>query len=300
MKIARHPARMAFTGASVTISPAVPVGTKPILSKGVHMRFSSIALVLVGSLTAVGMIGCTQKSTTTQSAPLAAPVPTIDTTKPTIVTIKPKPVATTAKAPKPVVEADPRDEFEILLDRFNYTGADRQRVMDKRATFKAKRDALDATPDSVKRIALNAKGAELKKAGQTLSPEETAEQKALYEAYFKARSQLRAEVLAEFKPEELKEWAAEKLTNNVEKSLKKAKITPEQHITIGKLALQAVNNWYNAKIVAEDPYFITLAQLQTNLVESVKADVLTADQREKLIPATRPAASQAASQPATK
>lgn len=266
------------------------------------MRFSRIALLLVGSLTAIGMIGCAQKSATTQSAPLAAPVPTtlptIDTTKPTTVSIT-KPVATTAKAPKapkPVVEADTRDEFEILLDRFNYTGADRQRVMDKRATFKAKRDALDTTPDSVKRIALNAKGAELKKAGQTLSPAETAEQKALYEDYFKARSQLRAEVLAEFKPEELKVWAAEKLINNVEKSLKKAKITPEQHITIGKLATQAVNNWFNAKIVAEDPYFVTLAQLQATLVESVKADVLTADQREKLIPAPRPAASQ----PATK
>jgi hypothetical protein len=63
------------------------------------MRFSSIALVLVGSLTAVGMIGCTEKSATTQSAPLAAPVPTIDTTKPTIVTIKSKPVATTQSAP---------------------------------------------------------------------------------------------------------------------------------------------------------------------------------------------------------
>lgn len=197
------------------------------------------------------------------------------------------PPVKTAKVSKPKqasTQQANRNEFRRLPEELNMNPEETKKMLAAADEFDRKVKLLGESPvgkahaKAVEEISAAKDSGDEKKLAEA-----RARNQAANDAYQAQRTVLRAEVLNLLTPEQKVEYVTRKINLGVRHaSIYKTKVTEDQRAKIQALCSSAAKAFVKPDTFSKDPYLVTLAPVTARVVDEIKTNVLTAEQRQTL------------------
>lgn len=189
---------------------------------------------------------------------------------------------TTAKAVK-VAEAP--GEFGLMLEMFQLEGPAKARFMEKVRSAEEARRRWDSSDKGRQMSALGTRIRQLP-AADPQRPALQAQFQPLEDEYRALRARIRAEIILTLNDDQQQRWISYCLYRRIRGAFKHAGLSPEQVTKVQAHCLEHAGVWLKEQptVFQQDPYLRGVEKRRDALIEHIRQDVLTEEQRDKLRP----------------